>query len=111
MLTHIPFQSWCATCVAARGKQQWRRRRKPKIQDTESDKSGIPLTEIDYIFVGSMDGQGVATILAAVAVDTGYGFAELATCKGGSDLGAIATLKSLVLRGRPGWSASFAFRW
>ena len=72
MLTHIPFQSWCATCVAARGKQQWRRRRKPKIQDTESDKSGIPLAEIDYIFVGSMDGQGVATILAAVAVDTGW---------------------------------------
>ena len=65
MLTHIPFQSWCATCVAARGKQQWRRRRKPKIQDTESDKSGIPLTEIDYIFVGSMDGQGVATIFSS----------------------------------------------
>ena len=44
-VTHIPFRSWCAHCVAGKCKS------KPHFQKREEEESDVPLIAFDYAFM------------------------------------------------------------
>ena len=50
MLTHLPFQPWCAACVMARGRQDQHRSDETRRGDRE-----IPTVSVDFCYTGYSD--------------------------------------------------------
>ena len=82
-LTHLPFRSWCTTCVKARGLPDHHHKR-----DTPSK---LPVIQIDYAFVTSKENKEQTTLLTAVDIETGMSLAVVVDHKGTNDY-AIAEL-------------------
>ena len=83
---HIPYQSWCRTCISSKSRDAPHRRH-------HVDKSPLPLLCLDYCFLMSKDegGQGVP-ILAGFLQPIGIGFSHVCKSKGTADGVPIASL-------------------
>ena len=63
-LTHLPFRSWCPTCVRAKGKQNHSRTLKKKQ----------PVIQLDYAFLGDNSDDSQVTRPTAIDLLSGFGF-------------------------------------
>ena len=77
MATHIPFRSWCAHCVAGKGKTN------PHRADVSKERS-IPEVCLDYMFMqsGSSEEQLGMPILVAKDRKSGWCMAGVVPNKG-----------------------------
>ena len=99
-LTHHPYQSWCSTCVAARGRDR------PHGAVTLS---GVPVIQIDYTFLRSdLPNDTTSPVLIGYALGSGYAFGWVVRCKGRGDLAAIRSLAAWLLEA--GFTTSLRLR-
>ena len=61
-LTHLPYRNWCKVCVRARGLPDHHKKQKM---------SELPIVQIEYAFVTSVETKEMTTLLTAVDVTTG----------------------------------------
>ena len=74
-LTHLPFRSWCSTCVKAKSKQS----------HSHATKETQPVIQVDYSFLTSeIDPEQQVTLLNAVDVQTKLGMTCVVMKKGRS---------------------------
>ena len=74
-LTHLPYKSWCAHCIAGKGKV---------AHHTKQDwKDGLPELHLDYCFL-STEGSPLATILVAKEKQTKMSLSTVVPLKGAS---------------------------
>ena len=85
-LTHLPFWSWCSTCVRAKSKQNHSRTLKTKQ----------PVVQLDYAFLGDNSEDSQVTPLTAIAFLSGLGVPHVVPSKGRS-VYAQAELRRLIL--------------
>mgnify|MGYP000545134345 CR=1 FL=1 len=74
-IAHIPFRSWCATCVAGRGV------RSPHKVKKAREEEELPRFSMDYGFLGQED-QATAVLLAMRELKTGMMLGMLVPKKG-----------------------------
>ena len=60
-VTHLPYRSWCPTCVQARG----RANNRPKQQST------LPIIQLDFAYLKGFDDSKVHPILTAIDIQSG----------------------------------------
>ena len=85
-LTHLPFRSWCPTCVRAKSKQNHSRTLKTKQ----------PVIQLDYAFLGDNSENPQVTLVTAIDLLSGLGLSCVAPNKGRS-VYAQAELRRFVL--------------
>ena len=86
-LTHLPFRSWCSTCVRAKSKQS----HSLPVKDSQ------PVIQVDYGFLtSSLDPDQQTTALHAVDVITKLGMSVVVPRKGRSRY-AKAELKKFIM--------------
>lgn len=72
MLTHLPFASWCESCVSRRA------RANPHYRDNSARDCGTPTVSFDFCYTkAGEDGQQVRdvdAVCALVAIDSATGF-------------------------------------
>ena len=86
-LTHLPFRSWCSTCVKAKSRQS----------HSLPIKNSQPVIQLDYSFMTSeMDPEQQTTLLNAVDVTTKLAMTCVVPRKGRSKY-AKAELKKFIL--------------
>ena len=74
-LTHLPYRSWCAHCVAGKGKAAPHRR--------QNRKDGLPVLHLDYCFL-STNGDPLAIILVTKERQTRHTLSTVVPLKGAS---------------------------
>ena len=85
-LTHLPFRSWCPTCVRAKSKQNHSRTLKTKQ----------PVIQLDYAFLGDNSENPQVTLVMAIDLLSGLGLSCVVPSKGRS-VYAQAELRRFVL--------------
>ena len=87
-LTHIPFEPWCDDCVRGRSPDD--------PHPSKSEKSPLPVIQIDYFFVRTDQDMILAKGLSAV--DSVYGRTLAVDCqqKGAGDKGAVKQLVNYI---------------
>ena len=85
-LTHLPFRSWCPTCVRAKSKQNRSRTLKTKQ----------PVSQLDYAFLGDNSENPRVTLVTAIDLLSGLGLSCVAPSKGRS-VNAQAELRRFAL--------------
>ena len=85
-LTHLPFRSWCPTCVRAKSKQNHSRTLKTKQ----------PVIQLDYAFLGDNSENPQVTLVTAIDLLSGLGLSRVVPSKGRS-VHAQAELRRFVL--------------
>ena len=85
-LTHLPFRSWCPTCVRAKSKQNHSRTLKTKQ----------PVIQLDYAFLGDNSENPQVTLVTAIDLLSGLGLSRVVPSKGRS-VYAQAELRRFVL--------------
>ena len=85
-LTHLPFRSWCPTCVRAKSKQNHSRTLKTKQ----------PVIQLDYAFLGDNSDDSQVTLLTAIDLLSGLGLSCVVPSKGRS-VYAQAELRRFIL--------------
>ena len=88
-LTHVPFQDWCAACVAARARDDPHRAR-PRQPEGSLPLDEWPVAELDYSFGKTEDGGQEVKMLHAFVRGIGFGGTTVAEKKGGGDAFAVA---------------------
>ena len=82
-LTHIPFRTWCAHCVAGRARSD----RHTHHHVAGEPRDGKPVIQLDYC---QPTGKAGPFVLSIVDVNTGFGGSTVVSNKGGKDRYAIA---------------------
>jgi len=91
--THQPYASWCAHCIAGRGRDTGH------FRSTTADDDAIPTVQLDYGFLRSDEPDDPQqAVMVGVCSSTGYGFASAAQQKGGGDVRIVKELGGLVGR-------------
>ena len=56
-ITHLPYRSWCRTCVEAKGKED------PHKKVSEIQPEELPIVSMDYAFMSQEDQEGQTKII------------------------------------------------
>ena len=74
-VTHLPYASWCPTCVAAKARQDPHRRRRaePAEEQGAEQLEDRPLVQFDFTFLRVDASEVLLTALSGVIVGTGFG--------------------------------------
>lgn len=78
--THVPYQSWCAHCVAGKAKEGPHRK-----QPKEKDRCGLTVIQCDYIFLKDNKKKTEIPVVCACNAETGEGVALEIFAKGRRD--------------------------
>ena len=82
-LTHLPYQSWCPHCVAARRNNQ-------AHPEGKSAPRSLPLLVLDYCFLSDSDSQSKLTVLVGKLYPARALFAHVVRQKGDTDFETVA---------------------
>ena len=79
-LTHIPFQSWCTSCVKGKAQAEPHKRTERITEDSE-----LPVIQCDYLMLKDTAGTGGLKVLS-MYVRIGYGMSTVVETKGPTDM-------------------------
>ena len=80
-LTHIPFQSWCTSCVKGKAQAEPHKRTERIIEDSE-----LPVIQCDYLMLKDTAGTGGLKVLSMYVRTFGYGMSTVVETKGPTDM-------------------------
>ena len=89
-ITHLPFQPWCATCIAARAPNDAHRRRPPGFAQ---DQNMMPKVAFDYAVFRSRPGTRHVPVLVGVCKQTGLKMTAIVRDKHGKHPGTISSIE------------------
>lgn len=70
-LTHLPFRSWCPTCVANKG----------RVDNHPKQTSKMPVVQFDFCYFKTAGEQTLTQILTGIDVETGMAMATIVSDK------------------------------
>ena len=80
-LTHIPFQTWCTSCVEGKAQAEPHKRTERIIEDSE-----LPVIQCDYLMLKDVAGTGGLKVLSMYVRTFGYGMSTVVETKGPTDM-------------------------
>ena len=86
--THLPYQPWCKHCI--QGKAPNRAHRTSKRDSSEKD--GVPVVVMDYMFMSSKDQDKMSPILVMKDMKSKHIFAHVVSRKGTSNAWIVKKL-------------------
>ena len=88
-LTHLPYKTWCETCLRSKAR--------PDRHTTTKDKDrSTPIIQVDYTYAKAANHDDQLLLLTAVDTATGLALAAVVPYKGGKDRYAIMELRRFI---------------
>ena len=92
-LTHLPYRTWCAHCVAAR------RPNSHHLSASSNSQRSTPLLVADYCFIRDNEDEETATVLVACLYPSRTMLATVVPAKGADDYAIAAVGKEIDVSG------------